>query len=133
MQFRSRFADVAELYYPAGTIPQYAIVRFAGDEEIETADVSHDPRVAGIVSYAPAVLINTDIENQGMAVALTGKVPCNVRGPISKGDCVVASDELGIGQRLDPKKWVPGCVVGKSLANIDSSTVELIDVAVGRF
>lgn len=133
MQFRSPLADVAELYYPAGVIPLYAIVRFAGEAEIEAADLSHDPRVAGIISYSPAVLINTDLENQGIAVALTGKVPCNVRGPISKGDCVVASELLGVGQRLDPKLWVPGCVVGKSLVAIEDSEIQLIDVAVGRF
>lgn len=132
-KFTSPFADVAELYLPSGEIPEYAIVRFAGDAEIEAADKSHDPRVAGIMSYSPAVLINTDGDSTGLAVALVGKVPCNVKGPIAKGDCVVASDIPGVGQKLDAKKWVPGCVVGKAMQDITSTDVELIDIAVGRF
>jgi hypothetical protein len=132
-RFTSPFADVAELYLPAGDIPEYAIVRFAGEAEIEAADKSHDPRVAGIMSYSPAVLINSDGDTTGLAVALVGKVPCYVQGPISKGDCVVASDTAGVGQKLDAEKWVPGCVVGKAMQDIYSTDVELIDVAVGRF
>lgn len=132
-RFTSPFADVAELYLPDGDIPEYAIVRFAGEAEMEAADKSHDHRVAGIMSYSPAVLINSDSDTTGLAVALLGKVPCYVQGPIAKGDCVVASDVAGVGQKLDQKKWVPGCVVGKAMQNIDGADVELIDVAVGRF
>lgn len=131
--FTSPFADVAELYLPDGDIPEYAIVRFAGEAEIEAADKSHDPRVAGIMSYSPAVLINSDGDTTGLAVALVGKVPCYIQGPIAQGDCVVASDVAGVGQKLDQKKWVPGCVVGKAMQSITGTDVELIDIAVGRF
>jgi hypothetical protein len=34
---------------------------------------------------------------------------------------------------LDPAKFVPGCVIGKSLENLAAELVETIEVAVGRF
>ena len=34
---------------------------------------------------------------------------------------------------LDNDKFVPGCVIGKSLENLNTTTISTIEVVVGRF
>ena len=127
---QAQYADLAENYtsdqqYPAGTV-----VVFGGEEEVTISTVSHDPAVAGVVSTNPAYHMNTDTE--GVAVALTGRVPTKVKGPITKGDRVVTSDIQGTGERLDMTKYQPGCIIGKALEDIPDDSVQLIEVVVGR-
>ena len=63
-----------------------------------------------------------------LPVALTGRVPCKVIGPVFKGDMIVsAGDGYGIASS-DPKV---GTVIGKALANL-AGGIGLIEVVVGR-
>ena len=126
----AQYADLAEKYIPDRDIPPHSIVSFSGSAEITISTVSHDPKVAGVISSNPAYLMNDDEEN-GVAVALTGRVPCYIMGPIEKGDCVVSSDIAGIGQKLNLTKYIPGCIVGKALESINDTSTQLIEVVVG--
>ena len=69
----------------------------------------------------------------GLPVALTGRVPCRVIGPISKGDLLVTSPVAGIAQKLIDDRYRPGCVLGKSLENIYTSEMTIIEIMVGRY
>lgn len=125
------YADLAEKYvadtdYHAGTV-----VVFGGDKEITTTNIDHDSRVAGVISTNPAYLMNT--ESTGVPVALTGRVPCHVQGPVTKGDILVTSNVSGVAQRLVADKFQPGCVLGKSLDQIENDEIKLIEIVVGRF
>lgn len=127
----AQYADLAEIYksdenYDAGTV-----VVFGGTEEITITNISHDPRVAGVVSTNPAYIMNSD--SDGLPVALTGRVPCFVRGPVAKGDIIVTSSVFGIGQRLSPQLYQIGCVIGKSLEEIVTDETKKIEIVVGRF
>jgi hypothetical protein len=127
----SEYADLAEQYtadavYAAGTV-----VVFGGDEEITVSDISHDTRVAGVISTDPAYLMNTKLTN-GLPVAFTGRVPCIVQGPVTKGDRLV-NIQSGIAGRMDPALYEPGCIIGKSLENIETNEIKTIEVVVGRF
>ena len=42
-------------------------------------------------------------------------------------------DNRKVAQALNDAYYKPGCVVGKSMNTIDNSSVELIEIAVGRF
>jgi hypothetical protein len=68
----------------------------------------------------------------GLPVALKGRVPCKVRGPVRKGDRLVNAGS-GIAMKLDPALYQPGCVIGHALADIYSSDVETIEVVVMKF
>jgi hypothetical protein len=72
-------------------------------------------------------------KTSGVPLALTGRVPCKVQGPIAKGDLITTSTTPGVGQIVDSNFWVPGCVVGKSLGVIEDDSVQVIDIAVGRY
>ena len=127
---QAQYADLAEVYtsdqqYPGGTV-----VVFGGQAEVTQSHDSHDTRIAGVVSTEPAYLMNS--KETGVPVALQGRVPCRVLGPVSKGDCVVSSHIAGVAQALDPLQYQPGCIIGKALQAIDSTDISIIEVVVGR-
>jgi len=128
---QAQYADLAEIYtadykYSAGTV-----VVFGGTAEVSTTAISHDTRVAGVVSTDPAYLMNSAAE--GIPVAMTGRVPCQVRGPVTKGTVLVTSDTPGVAEAIDYDLYRPGAVLGKSLGEIPDSTIQTIEVVVGRF
>ena len=113
------------------TADPIAIMIIGGDEEVTPSTVSHDPRVIGVMSQNPAYLMNTAIDGIGSAIALTGRVPVRVKGPIGRGDCVVSSDTMGVGEKLDMYRYTPGCIVGKALVAINDDSICTIEVVIG--
>jgi hypothetical protein len=128
---QAKYADLAEHYVADAEYTPGTVVVFGGSAEITTTDVSHDTRTAGIVSTDPAYLMNA--AKPGLPVALTGRVPCQVRGPVAKGDRLVTSDVAGVAERLDKNKYEPGCIIAKSLEDYDGNDITTIEVAVGRY
>lgn len=124
------YADLAEKYEADDDYAPGTVVVFGGDQEITISTQSHDTRVAGVISTNPAFIMNA--ESQGLPVALTGRVPCMVQGPVVKGDVLVTSDIPGTAQRIE-STYQPGVVIGKSLEDLGENLVKLIEVAVGRF
>jgi hypothetical protein len=128
----AQYADLAEMYVADGNYPAGTVVVFGGDYEITISSVSHSTAVAGIISTNPSYLMNSTQQGEHvLPVALTGRVPCRVQGPVRKGDVLVSSSTPGVAQRIGAN-WQPGCILGKSMAVIDSSEIQTIEVAVGR-
>ena len=127
----AQYADLAEKYTSDSDYAPGTVVIFGGIAEVTISNNSHDTAVAGIVSTNPAYLMNND--EIGVAVALTGKVPCQVMGPVRKGTVLVTGHLPGVAQALDLEKFVPGCILGKAMESIDHEAVQTINVAVGRF
>ena len=126
----AKYADLAENYEADCELTPGDVVIFGGFKEITIANQSHDTRVAGVVSTQPAYLMNS--ANPGYPIALTGRVPCMVKGPVDKGDLLVTSEYAGVAQKLVKALYEPGCVIGKSLEKINSDETKLIEVVVGR-
>ena len=129
----AQYADLAERYtadkeYEAGTV----VVFSNKDSEFELTEstTTHDRAVAGVISTNPAYLMNSTTE--GVALALQGRVPCKVVGPINRGELVVTSDVPGTAQRLNDDSYQPGQVIGKSLETIEDDSVQTIEIVVGR-
>jgi hypothetical protein len=127
----AQYADLAENYISDLNYAPGTVVIFGGEKEITVTDKSHDPRVAGVVSTNPAYLMNS--ECNGLPVAFTGRVPCLVQGPVTKGQLLVTSNKVGVAHAIDNTQFVPGCVIGKSLENITTNEITTIEVVVGRF
>jgi hypothetical protein len=70
-------------------------------------------------------------EENTVAVALQGRVPCKVIGKIAKGDMLVASAVPGVACAAEGEIKI-GTVIGKSLENYDSDQVGVIEIAIGR-
>ena len=124
------YADLAEKYLSDTDYAPGTVVVFGGTHEITISTADHDSSVAGVISSNPAYTMNNGIE--GLPIALQGRVPCQVQGPIAKGDLVVTSNVPGVAQKLDLSKWRPGCVIGKSLEQINDNSIVMIEVVVGR-
>ena len=126
----SLYADLAENYlgdkaYAAGTV-----VMFGGNQEVTVADAD-TTAVAGIVSTNPSHLMNGGLQGGSVVpVALTGRVPCMVIGPIAKGDLLVSA---GHGYAKASASPQIGQVIGKALVDFASASKAVIEVAVGRF
>ena len=130
----AQYADLAENYaadedYPVGTL-----LIIGGSNEVTTSGINyHDSRVIGTVSDKPAYTMNSGLQSKYVAtVALTGRVPCRVQGPVGRGDCIVASEIPGLGCTIDLDWWQPGCIVGKALTGYDGTDEGLIEIVVGR-
>jgi hypothetical protein len=126
----AQYADLAEVYTSDRNYIPGTVVVFGGTSEVTVSLTSHDPSVAGVVSTNPAYLMNDSVE--GIPVALQGRVPCRVLGPVVKGDRVVTSDVRGVAERLDMSKYQPGCIIGKTLDSVPDGEIATIEVVVGR-
>lgn len=127
----AQYADLAEKYTSDDSYEPGTVVVFGGTQEITISTLDHDPRVAGVISSNPAYLMNST--HPGMQVALTGRVPCQVQGPVRKGDLLVTSKVPGVACVCNSTKYVPGSTLGKSLEIIEDDSIKTIEIAVGRF
>lgn len=90
---RARYADLAEKYIADSKYEPGTVLVFGGEKEVTVTTITGDHRVAGVVSTAPAYLMNAD--EDGVAVALRGKVPVKVIGKVAKGDILITAVEAG--------------------------------------
>ena len=97
----AQYADLAELYTTDAEYSRGTVLVFGGDAEVTASTQRMDHRVAGVVSHEPAYLMNSCEEGMTVPVALRGKVPVLVKGPVAKGDLIVTSDESGVAEAHD--------------------------------
>jgi len=84
---RAKYADLAEKYLADQDYEVGTVLMIGGEKEVTACNLSC--RAIGVVSANPAYLMNKDLEN-GTVVALKGRVPVKVQGPIIKGAKLVA-------------------------------------------
>jgi hypothetical protein len=85
----ARYADLAEKYLPDSDYEQGTVVSIGGEAEVTESKTGD--RAIGVVSSNPAFMMNKDLEG-GIYIALKGRVPVKVKGPVKKGDRLVAHD-----------------------------------------
>jgi hypothetical protein len=87
-----------------------------GDAEVTTTDSHANTAVAGIVSTNPAYTLNAQAGTDATHpyIALKGRVPCQVVGPIKKGDLLVTSSIPGYAERAKEGDS-PNAVLGRAL------------------
>jgi cytoskeletal protein CcmA (bactofilin family) len=90
---QAQYADLAERYVADAEYNVGTVLVFGGKQEVTVTTKFADHRVAGVVSGQPAYLMNAVAP--GIAVALRGRVPVKVIGPVHKGDLLVTSDLEG--------------------------------------
>ena len=112
----AQYADLAEKYESDMELEAGTVVCFGGDKEITACEHANDHRVAGVISTDPAYMMNAG--GEGQYVALTGRVPCKVVGPVEKGDLLVSSEVKGHAKADNNAQ--PGRIIGKAVGSIDS-------------
>lgn len=128
------YADVAERYASDSVLEVGDLVRLGGEKEITRTSSDSDADVFGIVSGKPALKMNSDAgdDDTHPYVALLGRVPCKVVGPVSKGQRLVSSDIPGTarGWRGDEN---PLAIIGRALEAKDTADVGLVETVIGRW
>jgi hypothetical protein len=123
------YADLAEKYTADQFYLPGTVVSFGGTAEVTASTTVNDRRIAGVVSAKPSYLMNAGLEAEHTAVvALQGRVPCLVQGPVAKGDMMVSA---GNGRAQACDNPLTGAVIGKALENFDGDE-GTIEVVVGR-
>lgn len=125
---QARYADLAEKYLADEEYDPGTVVIFGGEKEITVTYEFADTRVAGAVSTNPAYLMNA--AEPGIPVALRGKVPVKVYGPVSKGDCLVTSDRPGYAVSVGRSKDHGKAVFAKSLEDNQEPGVKIITAVI---
>jgi|688.fasta_scaffold24587_6 hypothetical protein len=125
----AQYADLAEMYQADEYYEPGTVLSFGGPNDVTISVVDSDRRVAGVVSTDPAYIMNSVMDAPNATpVALMGKVPTKVIGPVSKGDLMVSA---GNGYaRADANPSI-GSVIGKALEESQGGT-GVINVVVGR-
>ena len=90
----AKYADLAERYVSDKEYDVGTVCVFGGSEEVTQSTKQNCPSIAGVVSTDPAFLMNAELEN-GITLALRGRVPVKVTGPVRKGDVLICSNTPG--------------------------------------
>lgn len=125
----ARYADLAEIYVADQDYIPGTVVKLGGSEEITQTTQEGDADVFGVISTDPAYLMNS--EASGSPVAMTGRVPVRVIGPVSKGERLISSGVPGVAKGLGDAEYDPRKVVGRALGSNDTDGEAVIEAVVG--
>ena len=129
LSVNANYADLAEKYVADAAYTPGTVLMFGGDKEVTQCVHDLCTRVAGVVSTNPAYLMNSGLEGEHtVELALTGRVPTKVRGPILKGDLIVSAGDGHARAEGIPQV---GTVIGKALEDFNGDT-GVIEVVVGK-
>ena len=128
----AHYADLAERYASDVPYDEGTVVVLGGDEEITVTSEARDVAVAGVISTNPGLKMNADAgdDTTHPYVALRGRVPCKMIGPVSKGDLIVTADnEPGYAQSVG-KENAGRSVFAKSIETDLTEGKKLIEVVI---
>jgi hypothetical protein len=108
---QAQYADLAEKYVTDEQYEPGTVVVFGGEAEVTSCKSVGHHAVVGVISTDPAYMMNS--ESAGQYIALTGRVPCKVVGPVNKGDLLVTSEEDGHAEANN--NAAPGSILGKAI------------------
>jgi len=124
----AQYADLAENYKSDSMYAPGTVVVFGGDQEITISREAADERVAGVISTNPAHLMNAG--QPGLPVALRGRVPVMVMGPVFKGDSLVTSDTSGHAQSVGRDRSYGQAVFAKAIETNTSPGEKIIQAVI---
>lgn len=127
---RSFYADLAERYESDNIYDNGTVVVIGGVKEITLTHTHGDVAVIGVISSNPGYMMNSSAgdDKTHPYVALRGRVPCKVIGPVKKGNLLVTSSYPGYAEVIRSNDN-PNAVLGKALENFDG-TKGIIEILV---
>lgn len=128
---RAKYGDIAEFYQADYDYEPGTLVAIGGECEVTQTAYSGDTRVFGVVTSDPAMLLNAKHPKDEIwvPVALVGRVPVWVEGPVHKGDRLVASATPGIARAATAEDPLTA-VIGRALEDYFGDDSDLIMAAV---
>jgi len=130
---QAQYADVAERYMTTEILMPGDVVSIdvMGDGEVCRSRVNNDFNVFGVISTNPGIELNSTAgdDNTHPYVALSGRTPCNVIGPVKKGDRLVSSDTPGYAMVNNDADY--RAVIGRALHSSSTSEKNVIEIVIG--
>ena len=125
------YADLAERYEADSVYDEGTVVVIGGLKEITISTEHASTAVAGVVSKNPAYLMNSEAgtDETHPAIALKGRIPCKIYGPVKKGELLVTSSQrpgYATARQLGDD---PNAVIGKALEDF-KGLVGVIEIKV---
>jgi hypothetical protein len=100
----AQYADLAEKYLPDADYEVGTVMMVGGTAEV-TQHSGAKVRAIGVISAYPAYKMNSDLDG-GVYIALKGRVPVKVIGPIQKGQALIGTAHgLAVAQ-TDDSQWM---------------------------
>jgi hypothetical protein len=125
----AQYADLAECYSADADYDPGTVVMFGGTAEVTLCTTAACSRIAGVISTNPAYLMNSGLTANYVAkVALVGRVPVQVQGPVEAGDMMVSA---GNGRARAETNPAMGTVIGKAVQS-HAGGHGTIEIVVGR-
>ena len=128
----AQYADLAERYEADQPMEVGDVVEIGGSKEITLCQNENSTRVFGVVSEAPAFLMNRDAGNNDShpMIALKGRVRVKVVGSGHAGDRLVSAGN-GVAKVAAIQDTTAFSVIGRLLKTKYSSLTELTECVIG--
>jgi hypothetical protein len=113
----ARYADLAERYEADAVYDEGTVLVISGPKEVTICQEQGATNWAGIVSKNPGYMLNSEAgsDETHPYIALKGRVPCKVKGPINKGDMLICSNYPGYAQTPDMDNFNAAAIIGRAL------------------
>jgi hypothetical protein len=127
----AQYSDLAERFEADASYTPGTVLEIGGEKEVTLTTSELSENVFGVVSTAPAYLMNNEAgENDTHpAIALSGRVPVRVVGKVNKGDRLVSAGN-GCARAALSTEITPFNVIGRSLEEKVTDDEALILVVV---
>ena len=124
---QAQYADLAERFESDAVYPVGTVMELAGPVEVTQAGESLSENVIGVISTAPAYLMNTSAgtDETHPPIALSGRVPVRVIGPVKKFDRLVSAGN-GLARSGSKSEITPFNVIGRALESKEGDGEGLI-------
>jgi len=119
----AKYADLAEKYLPDAEYEVGTVMIVGGSAEI-TQHNGSSIRAIGVISEYPAYKMNSDLDG-GVYVALKGRVPVKVLGPVKKGDSL-AGTAHGIAYSQPETTATTFAIALENYTNTDIGLIEAV-------
>ena len=129
--FQAQYADLAERFHADAEYPAGTVVEMGGLNEITSVKDELSENVFGVISTGAAYIMNAEAgsDKTHPAVALSGRVPVQVIGPVKKGARLVSAGN-GCARASNPGEITPFNVIGRALVDKATSDQGIIQAIV---
>lgn len=121
------YADLAEKFVADAEYAPGTLVEIGGEKEVTMCVDDACENVFGVISTDPAYLMNNGVD--GVAVALSGRVPVRVVGEVKKGDRLVSAGN-GCARAAKRDEWTAFNIIGRALEDKNGKEEGLIEAVV---
>jgi len=129
----AQYADIAERFAADAPMAEGAVVMLGGSQEITETTEDKSAKVFGVISTQPAYMMNNMAGNNESHpfVAMTGRTPVRVSGPVNKGDRLVSSSIKGTARAVaDSEEINPFHVIGRALESKTDAGIGMVNCVV---